>query len=129
MLTLCWWIILDKNNRILLIKRSENKKVDPNKWAVPWWKKEDNESELQAAIREIYEEVWLKSDWLELFLEISEENKHFLYYFCKNNTWDIKINDESDWYWWFSFDEALNLNINSNTKQIIEKLITKNLWK
>ena len=129
------WIIIDKNNRLLLIKRKYNKKAFPNYWSLPWWNQEKWESVENTAIREIKEEVWLDFKITKLFIEdelIVEEKwiiNHFYRYLWKVS-WNIIIQeDECDWFWWFTFEETKKLLINSNINNIIEKLCNENIIK
>jgi len=52
-------VILKKNNKILLCKRSPDKSL-PNVWSIPSGKIEENENPGNAAIREYYEETNIK---------------------------------------------------------------------
>lgn len=61
-------VILDKEGRVLLQRRSDNKK-----WGLPGGSLELKESFEEAAIREAYEEVGLKIKSLQLFNVYSGE--------------------------------------------------------
>jgi len=53
--------LIDKNGRLLIQKRSSNKKTEPNKWDLSGAGHIDiNETPEQAAIRELYEETGIK---------------------------------------------------------------------
>jgi 8-oxo-dGTP diphosphatase len=62
-------IVLNKNNKFLLVKRKENQEIHPGKWLLPGGKLEEDESLFQALKREIKEET---------NLEI-EDNKEYIH--------------------------------------------------
>lgn len=118
------WILIDKNNRVLLIKRKFNKKSLPNHWSFPWWTQEEWESPEETVIREVKEEVWLDFEITNLF---SEEKwgdlSNYFYRFLWKYFWDIKIQDEEcDGYWWFSYSETEQLLIYSKVTDVLKKL-------
>ena len=84
------WIMNEKGE-ILLQKRAATKKQHPNEWATTAGHIDIGENPLQAAIREIFEEIGLKlkEENLEfLFLEKinASNNNHFKYiYYAKTN--------------------------------------------
>lgn len=120
------WIII-KNKRTLLIKRKFSKKDNPNLWALPGWKNENNETMVETSVREVIEEVWLNFSNLELFHENKTANHHFFRYIW-DATWNLKIQEsECDWYWWFTYNEILNIPISENMLELTEKLHHKNL--
>jgi 8-oxo-dGTP pyrophosphatase MutT (NUDIX family) len=121
----CWIIIRDK--RILLIKRSKNRKFLADFWGLPWWRQEWNEIPEETTIREVKEEVWLKFEILRLFTKNIIEKVHY-HDFLWNWTWKIVLQtEECDWYWWFTFEEAKYLPIVARVRDITEKLVSKNL--
>ncbi|MEN9390048.1 MAG: hypothetical protein RLZZ283_148, partial [Candidatus Parcubacteria bacterium] len=52
-------VIRDESGRVLLCKRSMNKKVAPGAWHMPGGGIDDGESMEQAIVRELYEELGL----------------------------------------------------------------------
>ncbi len=54
--------IIENDNKILLIKRSENDPVGPNTWEFVGGKVEFHENMEEALNREIYEETGIKID-------------------------------------------------------------------
>ena len=50
-------LILDSQNRLLLLLRNDQTSLGPNKWGLPAGKIEDKESPAQAARRERIEEI------------------------------------------------------------------------
>jgi len=134
-INICSWIITDKLNRILLIKRKYNVLDLPNHWAVPWWKQEKLEDLNFTVIREVKEEVWLDFIITKLYIEskliINDLNliKYF-YRYLWIVTWKIKIQEsECDWYGWFTYNEAKELLMSSNMVDIIEQLYKDNYIK
>ena len=93
--------LIDKNGRLLIQKRSSNKKDEPNKWDLSAAGHIDiNETPEQAAIRELYEETGIKIEIEELKLIDTYLNKvnlgkiyinHFTYLFIVKK--DVNIND------------------------------------
>jgi 8-oxo-dGTP pyrophosphatase MutT (NUDIX family) len=114
-----WIIIQDK--RVLLIKRSQNKKVAPNLGAFPWWKQELNETNEETTIREVKEEVWLDFEIEKLFEKFLDERGSYHYIFLWKTSWKIVLQiEECDGYGWFSYEEIKYLEI--VFKDVIEKL-------
>lgn len=54
------WILLDDEDRILLIKKSATSKIAPNKLLCPWWTVELWETIEQTIVREIEEEIGIR---------------------------------------------------------------------
>jgi ADP-ribose pyrophosphatase YjhB (NUDIX family) len=83
MKNICHWIIIE-SKRILLIKRSKDKRNFANFWAFPWWWQELNETPEETTIREVKEEVWLDFEIERLFSQkIEEERWLFVDYLWK----------------------------------------------
>ena len=119
------WIIIE-NKRILLIKRKFNKKNNPNYWSFPGWWNEDNDSMEETTIREVREEVWLKFSQLELFVENKNEKCHFFRYIWKWEGTIVLQEEECDWYWWFTYEEAKKLLISDKVVELVDKLREEN---
>ncbi len=93
-------LIYNKENELLLLRRSNNDSFEPNKWCLPGGKLEEGETIKQAVIREVLEEtnIKLKSDQISL-LAVKETKEVCIYYFIYSNFTgeDFKIildNDE-----------------------------------
>lgn len=117
-----WSGIILHENRMLLIKRSRNKKENPNLWAFPGWGNENDEMMEETVIRELKEEVGLDFSVIELFHENKTETHHFFRYM---GTWIWKIiieESESGGYGWFSSEKALQIPISTNMKELWDKL-------
>ena len=94
--------LVDKKGKLLIQKRSPNKKDEPNKWDLSGAGHIDiDETPEQAAIRELYEETGIKAELEELKLIDTYLNKvklnskvfinHYTYLFLIKK--DIKINN------------------------------------
>lgn len=114
--------IIIKDKRILLLKRWKDVKTAPNLWCLPWWHLEEWESNEQAVIREVKEEVGLDFIPERLYKEVTENNMYFHYIWQAK--WKIIVDEnESDWYWWFSYIEALQLPMMHRIKLTLHSLI------
>ncbi len=91
-------VILDNANKILLLKRPENVKWSPLKWALPGGKLESGETPLAAAIRETKEETTLEVTDL---IKVSEVlDKCVAAYYTRNYTGKVQLDFEhTDWAW------------------------------
>ncbi len=70
-------LLTDKDNKILILKRSTDSKTNPGKWELPGGKVNQDESFDHALIREVYEETNLKIA-LEHVVGASEQNLHII---------------------------------------------------
>jgi 8-oxo-dGTP diphosphatase len=66
-------LLVDKDGKVLILKRSTDSKTNPGKWELPGGKVDQGESFDQALVREVYEETKLKIS-LEHVVGISEQN-------------------------------------------------------
>lgn len=104
------------DNTLLLLKRNEGKSY-PRHWGIPSGKKRENETRINAAIRELFEETGLiRSSHNLNFLKtyhIINDDMSFLYslYSCHLSALpDIKINKkEHTTFAWYKLDELSKL--------------------
>jgi 8-oxo-dGTP diphosphatase len=91
-------LLLDENNRILLLLRPDEARWAPNKWGYPGGKIEDGETPLQAATRETKEETDLNIKNLQpLGIKM---HKAAMGFYTRDFSGDIKIDHEhKDWAW------------------------------
>lgn len=85
-------VIINKNNEILLQKRSRFKRSNPNKWGICGGKVDLGETPLEAGIRETLEEIGIvlnKEDLKFLSMDTNEKT-HFTVYYAKKN---IDVNE------------------------------------
>lgn len=111
--------IINDDGKVLLQKRSANKRFSPNKWGLCAGHVDANESLEAAAIREINEELGLDVTTKELIpygereITISDSNSHitYLYYIrCnkKENEFTIQKEELSE-VKWFNVDEIITM--------------------
>lgn len=116
--------ILIKDNKVLLEKRSV--RVEKDKWALPGGHVEIGETAEEAIRREIKEETNLEIDNLK-FLTYQDEfmprlKIHSVVLFFKGiPIGEVKLNDESSEFGWFTKEEALKLNLAFLHKDILTK--------
>ncbi len=80
-------VIINDNNEVLLQKRSKFKRVNPSKWGICGGKIDYGETEVEAVIRETFEEIGVLLNKAELhFLSNAKNEKaHFKTYYVRKN--------------------------------------------
>ena len=104
--------ILEKDGKFLLVK--ENKSICKDKWNIPAGGLEENESLIEGAKREIYEETGCRVEItgiLEIVNEILEDKNVVCFFF---DTKIISENIKADGkeilnVQWFTYEEILNM--------------------
>jgi 8-oxo-dGTP diphosphatase len=132
-------IVLDKANRVLLLKRGKTAPWEPGKWSLPGGVIDPGESPDQAGIREAYEEVGIRLNQIQKFKTIdSGEGWSVAFFICKDwsgtpelkETNGILENDEMAWASKLELDkfnfvptvkEAINDYFNKNSKVEFEE--------
>jgi|TARA_Y100000310_G_scaffold82857_1_gene79466 8-oxo-dGTP diphosphatase len=121
-------IVLNEDNKFLLVKRKENQEIHPGKWLLPGGKLEEDESLFQALKREIKEET---------NLEIEDYNKYINDYIFERPNKDLTLgmtflvkatNDnvslnkrEYDDFIWITKEELQNYDYLKFIKKEVEK--------
>jgi|APSaa5957512622_1039677.scaffolds.fasta_scaffold36511_2 bis(5'-nucleosidyl)-tetraphosphatase len=118
---------------IIFIKEGENifyliiKGKATNWWSFPKGHLEENETIVQAAQREIYEETGLKDlrsfpGFLETISFINHKNnkKHVHHLLFQTKLREIILSDEHIEYKWLKFEEAYELIDHENQKRILK---------
>lgn len=102
-------IILDNNNKFLLLKRGDCKEIwQPNKWSLAGGGVEKNESPEQAIKREIKEETGLEINKFIKSFSIQRDKDNIEYIFaCRydGDGFDVDLDYENSGYGWFSIPE------------------------
>jgi 8-oxo-dGTP diphosphatase len=116
-------VIVDKDNKILLLKRSKEPKIwMPGKWALVGGAIEKGESPQKAVEREILEETGLDIDKFVKTFSIQRNPNSIEHIFaCRYNgdPTEITLNGENTNYGWYSVDEMEYLDIVPNLIEYI----------
>ncbi len=119
--------IILKNKTILLLKRSNYTENYPGFWGCPGGRAEQGETAEQNVIREVKEECNLDFTPTKIFKTGTWKNRKY-YRFLGNWKGEIKIQEkEVADFGWFSYSEALKLDLSFDYKEVIELLHKKNL--
>lgn len=124
----CGCIVID-NGKVLLVKHNAGH------WDFPKGHVEENETEIETAIREVKEET-------NVDVEIQEKNRHVIEYSPKEDTTKQvvffiakKINgniraqeSEISIVKWMSFEEALNTITYDNTRKLFEDILKNKIY-
>lgn len=119
----CGCIIID-NGKVLLVKQTSGD------WGFPKGHVEENETEMETAIRETKEETNIE-------VEIDENHRYSIEYSPKENTWKeviyyrakmksntcIPQESEIEKIEWLGFEQALSKLTYDNTKKILRQVI------
>ena len=119
----CGAVVFNNMNQVLLIKHSEGH------WSFPKGHVEENEQEVETALREIKEETNLdviideKVRAIVTYNLKEDTSKEVVYFKAKALNNNIKLQTEEVLeYKWLSYDEAINLVTFDNDKEILEKI-------
>lgn len=119
----CVCIIFNEENKLLLVKRSENDNWMANKYALVGGGVEENEIPEECIIREAKEETNLTLKKPKLVYSTIEGNT-FLYVFVSkvSNTDKIKLNDEHTGYVWVDSSQIKNYDTVPNLMNMVKKV-------
>lgn len=119
------------DNKILILKRSDQEKVYPGMWELPSGKKESLEDWEQCLIREIKEETGLDVKAISpvsIFNYIIEKEKEIRDTTQINfltapitSSQKVKLSQEHSDYCWIAKDEINSFYISDQTKAVIKK--------
>ncbi|PCI04888.1 MAG: hypothetical protein COB81_02445 [Flavobacteriaceae bacterium] len=119
--------IILKNNKILLLKRSNYTKNYPLHWGCPGGRAEPGETAEENVIREVKEEAGLDFIPTEILKTGIWENREF-YRFLGTWSGEIRIQEEEVLnYDWYTYNEAMRLQLSFDYKDIVALLYKKGL--
>ena len=119
----CVCIIFNEENKLLLVRRSQNDDWMAGKFALVGGRCEENEIPEETIIRETKEEVNLTLKKPKLVYS-TIEGKTFLYVFVSkvSNSDKIKLNDEHTGYVWVDSNEIEKYDTVPNLKEMVLKV-------
>lgn len=94
--------IINKTDKVLVLKRSDDSDSFPAHWALPGGKIEPKEEAESAAVREVEEETKIELDKGELnFLHkmIRGEKEFFFFWAAIDSAFPIIDDEHQDWMW------------------------------
>ena len=122
-----------KNNKILLIQKSDKDLVQPNRWEVPGGRKQEGETLDEHIIREVKEEVGLDIlpknvfDMWQFTLNINDKQTTVVAVarFCDLSSTTIDLTEDviKNYKWVEINDELLNYNFMSQIRPVIERFV------
>jgi 8-oxo-dGTP diphosphatase len=121
-------IIFNKDNKILVVKRSKNVDTFPGHWCFPGGGADKGETAEECAIREVFEEtkLKLKKDKLTYIYTVTKDEDKDIHFFVTNH-WkgEVEIDWESVDFRWVEAKELEKLRF-IPTPQILFTLL--NMW-
>lgn len=104
-------VALISNNKLLLLKRGDTAPWQPNKYGLPGGAVEDNESLIDAAIREVHEETTVQLDPNKLIpLTIKYPKYSKIIFVCnEDQQYNIVLNWEHSDYTWATMKESFSM--------------------
>ena len=94
-------IVLDSQERVLLLKRSEEVGYGANRWSIPGGHIQEDETFEEGAIRETKEETSIKLDNPQFVKHCKFDNDEYWFYQSKTKGGEITLNHENEHYDFF----------------------------
>ncbi|HHZ96657.1 MAG TPA: NUDIX hydrolase [Flavobacteriales bacterium] len=114
-------VILDEQDRMLILLRPSHAWWAPNTWGLPGGKLEPDEAPLHAAVRETKEETQLDVRDLKIIHDALDSSVYA--YYTRDYTGDIAIDHEHDDWMWAPRGTLQNTNLSPNVLELYEWVI------
>lgn len=120
-------VLLNGENKMLVLKRTEEDELEPGKYSLPGGKIEPGESEKDGAIRELGEETGIKLQDLTEIEAVQNGDGSVSYYFVGKTNEEPVISEEHTGFKWLGAEEIEGENMifgqNERFKQLYEKAV------
>ena len=113
-------IIVNDDGKVLISKRSQNKKEYPGVWEMPGGKFDDGENIEQCIQREIKEELDIDVEFVKLFCCYNVNIYNVYYCLCYSTCKNIKFNSEIEKYEFIDIKNYKNYEMIENNHNIIK---------
>lgn len=122
--------ILNKKNRLLIVKKSPYEKIDASLWTVPGGKVNKNEGIIQALLREVKEETGLdvaSYEWINEDVFLNQNNYfHAQHFLCRvKQTKKIILERTLLDYRWISRKDINRYRFPVNIKKEVKNILNK----
>ena len=119
-------LVLNPEGRILIMKRSSTKIINPSLWGLPAGGVQGSENLEEAARRETFEETGLMiidlKKGLTISVRVPEAIQKLTYFLGEARETRVILNDEHSEYKWITPEEALDYNFGIPREQVREIL-------
>lgn len=109
-------IVVNPENKVLILRRSSTAVRRPGEWDIPGGHVDDGEYPAEAAARETLEEAGLTIDSQDIPLvyaltEMADESHSvtWVFFMAKTGLKDVRLSNEHDDYRWVTLQEAITL--------------------
>ena len=118
-------MVTDREGRVLLVKRPEDKENHPGLWSLPGGRKDDDESPYQSAVRELLEETGLSAqpDGREYCTEVGGHEVVAFGFDQPSGTLRLDL-EESDRARWFAPDDLPD-DLHPGTAEMIAGILSQ----
>ena len=113
-------IIVNDDGKVLISKRSKNKKEYPGVWEMPGGKFDKDENVEQCIQREIKEELNIDIEFIKLFCCYNVNIYNVYYCLCYSKCENIKFNSEIENYEFIDIKNYKNYDMIENNHNIIK---------
>lgn len=120
-------ILLNRSNKMLVLKRTDEDELEPGKYSLPGGKIEPGETAKAGAIRELKEETGIELQDAEELEAVENEDGTVSYYFAARTDLEPVISPEHTAFKWLGSEEIEGENMifgqNERFKQLYEKAV------
>ena len=113
-------IVMNTDNEVLLLQRSSNDEFMPSKWCLPGGHVDDGEEFATAAKRELFEEVGLECNLIQIAERDSDYEAQYFYALVKGRPTGVIDNDEHFHVEWVPLDKIDDYEMIPDHKDLLK---------